>query len=365
MAEMLYKYASVWALEGGVNLNLEDAEVEIAKVPSGRFVVSRNSELLFEHAELGTAVAHVMLRGLIGNSEAASVLPRVQSALLEVQSARRKKLGNKVFLAFEAFGQLEVDTDSQIKELESFSVGFGLYDRGAVKLQHRALIESMQTALAVLSPYPPKFSNVLDSVIAFRNDGRPIFSVELRASAELSVSQPFNERQAQEIASAFQEVLGAIEFESVVRLTAQLLSNKQDRLLSFLSGWAGLERLIAKLFNTIEPELDTLDAAKNHPKLHEELVKLRSNGRPDKFSIAQKCLVVSMRLFEAKSSVLAIESFKLFSDVKKSRDAIYHGDDFDVADLPETEVLELIRTYIKAWLKFQSRRKCNDSMEFK
>lgn len=179
--------------------------------------------------------------------------------------------------------------------------------------------------------------------------GWPVYNMNFSIGVvDASVAVGLREEQVNEISKRFAKLKTAHETGHVQRLFAQTMGSAGDRLRAFLSAWAALEILIATSFKRYEREFLAPFKSAGQPALRQRFLDHITGVMTDKYRLTDKFLAVSAVLFPHAPERTIDEYYETFREIKKLRDAIFHGDDFSEYDLPTDTVTTLLRKYMIA-----------------
>ena len=346
---MRYTYKAAWSVVGGINLSKDALPVELFKSERCRFVLTNNPDILLADIDTGNAVGRLMLTSLIGQRNA-DFPTALEAAVMEIQAERAKKFGSHAVLVFEANGEVEAVINETSREHQEFIVTFDAVNKQEVARIHRNEIEAMKLAIAFESEASSKFATLGGDTYLTNEAGKLIYSISFSMSGEMTTGTVLSDKGVERISSRYGLLQGTNDMESVERLFSQMADHETDRLKAFLSGWTGLERLIAKTFKAYEHAFLSPLTNADQPTLRERFLDRIKDVMKDKYRLADKFVAVAAVLFPDAPNDEMQEDIKKFDQLKRLRDIISHGEEFSEKDLPIHELATLFRKYMLAYV---------------
>ena len=353
---MNYIYVAAWSVIGGISLPNGSQLIDLFRVDRSRFVLTRQPDCLLSTIDIGTALGYLMLKGLFGQKGSTDFSAALASEVEQIKSERSKRIGSHAVLVYEASGEIEASVQEPLRELEDFIVTFDAIDKQELIRRHLPEIDSMMTAVALESKTPSKFGKLAEGLYLTNAEGKIIYSINFSMSGEASVSSGLTSDGANCISDRFSLLQRVNEMKQVQRLFSQMADMENDRLKAFLSGWAALEILIAKLFKTYEEEFLSPLTNAGQPTLRECFLQRLKGVMKDKYRLTDKFLVVTSVLFPNVSDSEIREDYEQFSRLKNLRDTIFHGSEFSEHDLPVHNLATLLRKYILSHIETPNNR---------
>lgn len=322
-------------------------EVLLADSIRGKFVLTREPDPYLARVDEASAVARLMLKGFAGKKDKAEFSVAVASSIEEIKAERRKKIGSKAVLVFQADGEIEaVLKDS--REHEGFIVAFDVVEKRLVRERHQPDIEAMKTAVAFESDTPSRFADLADGTYLRNDAGKAVYSISFSMSAEASLSSSLSEGSAKRISTRYASLNQLTDLDSVERLFSQMADHDTDRLKAFLSGWAALEILIGKLFKRYEQEFLSPFTKADQSNLRERFLERIRGVMKDKYRLTDKFIAVTAVLFPQATDDEVKSDYEKFCKLKELRDSIFHGEPFSEKNLPVYEIASVLRKYVLA-----------------
>ena len=346
---MRYSYVVAWTMTDGVSLPEGSEPVELSRSEHCRFILTREPDSLLAILDRGGALGYLMLKGLIGQGSSANPDAALELEIDKIREERAKLVGRQAVLVFEGSGDIDVSLREPLGELDGFIVTFDAIDKSTVTRAHRGDIDAMKVALAFEGQSPAKFALLTQGVYLRDERDRTVYSLTFSGgSAEFSVSVGLTDEISSRISARYVALQAAYGLENVERLFAQMTDRESDKLKAFISGWAALEILIAKLFKTYEEVFLSPLANAGQPTLRERFLQRLKDVMKDKYRLTDKFLAVAAVLFPDSDDASVENDYQQFSSLKAMRDKILHGEEFSERDLPADELARLLRKYILA-----------------
>lgn len=345
---MRYTYTAAWGVVGGITLREESLPIELASSESARFILTRDPDTLLAKVDEASAVGRLMLKGFVGQQGPADFQTALASEVEEIKAERKKKVGAKAVLLFQAQGEIEASVKEPLREHDTFIVTFDTIEKNRVRQLHQTDIEAMKVAVAFESDAPSRFAYLTDGTYLLNDAGKPVYSISFSMSGEASVSTPLSEEAATRIGARYAALNQENDLDSVERLFSQMAEYGTDRLKAFLSGWAALEILIAKSFKSYEQAFLSPFTNAEQPTLRERFLTRIKGVMKDKYRLTDKFIAVTAVLFPNIEDAEAERNYADFCRLKELRDSIFHGEPFSENDLPVHQMAALLRKYVVA-----------------
>ena len=191
---MRYSYSAAWSVIGGISLPNDSEPIELCNSQGCRFVLTRDPDSLLANVERGTAIARLMLKGLIGQQKAATFPIALETEIAEIKEERKKQTGTYPVLVIEAQGEVKSSIVKPMLELEDFIVTFDAVNGEAVRRNHRSEIDAMKLAVSFESEVPSRFSMLNEGTYLFNETGKIVYSINFSGSLEGVVQETCQRR---------------------------------------------------------------------------------------------------------------------------------------------------------------------------
>jgi hypothetical protein len=289
------------------------------------------------------AIATLMLQGGLGKPpEEFKRLLAAEIEKLDAQMAQSAALEG--FVVVTAHGAVEASLPEKLVRVDDYVVCFDAYDKDAIKREVRPKVSATLTALRIALERPCKFEFVTEGSYLSTTEGEIIHSYSASfGGASAYVAAEVTEPEASVIAQYIQRISNAASFDKPLRLHTESLEASRDNFRAFLSAWSALEMLVGKLFPIYQELLIAdLKSTNSTPGLHAYLDQMASVMK-SKHRLADKFSVISSYLDEEEKS----DDLAKFLALKRTRDALSHGEEILDTTLPTREVQSLFDKYFQ------------------
>lgn len=343
---MDYKYTVVYRLESISNSNLDEDKIVYQDENIGITVVLTSD--VNRHClsiDRGLACASLLLRGKFGR-ESMQELPAVaiDSEITNIQEKRLSKNKSAAYAVVIINGQAELDIKKNLhQETDHFSISFDVIDKEFIRHQHKERIHAIVASLAISTSPEYHAEKIASGICFFDADNKPLYSYTLQGGrAHLIVAKPVDLETATEITRVIRLSNANMQLKTPFRLLTQSLETTQDNLRAFISAWSALEILTNKVFPDYEEQFiaGILDDHNSHG-VNNFLGRIKDVMK-DKYRLTDKFSLVASFL----SSEIT-EDIELFKSMKKMRDNISHGKEFNEEALPVEDARKLASKYLK------------------
>ena len=294
---------------------------------------------LFE-LDRSSAIAQLLLKGLIGQREAGTFEDSLKNELGELRTQRNRKSGRDVFLVYEAEGQVPSWRPHNETEHDDFVIAFEGTPKQPIRDRHQAAINGLLASLILASDRVCGHTKVAEDVYFINDENKPVYSYALRLSATPTVSTPLGNEVIDYIQRNARAIEEHKELATAGRLLARSLDQESDALLSFLSAWTGLEIFVNTIFDAYESLAVKDDSSPEEPASPSEHSPRRRKAKHPPLG----------RKFSEISTFLAPESHDednaQFQELKERRNSLVHGEESQFASLPTDRVQALLRKYL-------------------
>jgi hypothetical protein len=314
--------------------------------PVRRLVLTSRLDELFEIIDRQTALAVMMLRGLISNPVGETFDASLNEHIADIRSQR----GSSSYPAvvFEARGEVEANLEGPGRDLDRFEIRWDVFNKDALRALLANDLSASLTAIRISSNTGCKFEALGDGAYLIKADGRTLHSFTAKmGSLTAFVSRRLDETMKQLVPRLVSGMLRQPEICNVAALFAMALELKSDRYKGFVTAWSALEILTGKLFRRYEDTLlAKLEGESNAPGLKSYLdrVKQVMNG---KYTLVDRFIVLSIFL----GGDQAAGDIARFKTCKEIRDKLFHGKQIPDSELPMDEVFGLLDKYLRNFLE--------------
>lgn len=374
---MKYQNAAVYWIKGLIQHQVErDKEIVLDAKPGFRAVLASSPDIFCFEGDRSLAVSVLLLDRYHGLGKPGSIEEQLIDKTKEIQESRKQKFRTGLYLICLIEGSIDKFEPSHVTETDNFVIcsdGVSIESIESIYLASKPHILGMLSALTLSTDSVLAFANASNSLIFFRDDGKPIYLLTLSGSATTYPCALIAPEIVKSTEDWYQILIVNRDFDRVKQLLISSLQTEDDKLRSFLSAWTALEIFINKTFYLYEEQFFQEVKGGYLPKvLPQFLVRIRKVTEDDypwnttetltvliqnsasiredmkgnKYGVADKfALVASWLSLEA-----AEEDVKEFMKAKKERDKLSHGQDLVEAALPVKEVQKLVRKYLQLHL---------------
>jgi hypothetical protein len=342
-----YQHTLVYWIDG-IHLGAQEGEVELITEPVAGFraVLSTDPDAYCFESDRFIALANLKLNALFGQLGLEITEESLADELEVLREARRRRFGSGPYLVFVREDNVEEFSRLHEVETENFIVCRGGPPKDHLRRASRPHVLAALAALAVAAGAISRIDEVSDTIVFFREDGKPIYSYTLSMTGEPSVLRAISEETLESVTSWYHTISQDPQLERVGHLLVSSLQTKGDKLRSFLFAWAAIEILINKTFGVYEErffkELDNGE----HPESRRQYLRRVRSVMSSKYRLSDKFALIASLL----SPESADEDVEQFKQAKNDRDKLLHGQDVHEASLPVQIVQELARKYLRIHL---------------
>jgi len=342
---MEFRYVTAVQLQGILHSS-DDPEVILADQPEIglRAVVTSDIDAHCFIVDRQLALATMMLKGLVGQSEVGDFEQRLQEEIERIREQRMSRMSGDAVIVVEIFSDIEATVKEPLREIGEFVLCFEAFDKNALREELRHSVAAVVTAMFMASDYSHAIVKLTEEMYLIRDDGKVVHSFSPSVGAvNAYVSKRVDDkviRFAQEYSKA---LIAKSELRGVTELFAQALDRNLDPLKAFIFGWSSLEVLVNKIFSQYEKAFISQLVANSPTGGAKRYFDRITQVMKDKYTLVDKFGVIA--LFLAGDS--AEEDTALFQRLKKIRDELYHGQEILEATLPNRDLQDLITRYFR------------------
>lgn len=342
-SSMRYEYVFVAEVRGLLPSKGTEVVVDVPAI-GGSVTYTGDGNSIPEVVDLKSAMGRQLMGGLadksVGNRDA-----ELKLAVQRIRQNRRTPHSYEALMIVKAMGETEDFELKQAREDNEFIVCLGGSPAKDIQKSNRSYVQSLLAALHITSPNDTSAKTLVDCVLFYRDDGKPIFCYEIEGHATAHVASPITQDLANEAARFASQLSRGHFYSDVIRLISKSMNLNSDQLLSFLSAWAALEIFISKTFKEYENLLFE-HVESSSIQAHPEVIKRMRDVMSDKFRLADKFAIIAGAL--GKEDVDA--DLKTFADLKKVRDKLLHGKNVQIRSLPCETTRNLASKYLRLHL---------------
>ena len=194
-----------------------------------------------------------------------------------------------------------------------------------------------------ISTNPEYHAEKVSSGIYFIDSNeKPLYSLTFQGGrARAIVSKTIDFEKEKEISKLIGLSNENKQLKTPFRLLTQSLETTQDELRAFIFAWTALEILVNKIFTTYEEKFisNVIDDQNSHG-VNQFLTRIKDVMK-DKYRITDKFSLMASFLSDE-----ATEDIELFKSMKKIRNDISHGNEFNEETLPVENARKLVAKYL-------------------
>lgn len=342
---MEYRYTVVYRLEGISNNNLDEDKTVYQDEDIGIAVVLTSD--VNRHClsiDRGLACAILLLRGMFHDENIQEFPTAIDSEITKIQEERSSKNKSGAYAVIVISGQAELDIkDNLHRETHQFRIAFDAIDKDSIRNQHKERIHAIVASLAISTSPEYHVERIASGIYFLDVNEKPLYTYTLQGGrARFILAKPVDLEKEMEISRVIGLSNANMQLKTPFRLLIQSLETTQDNLRAFISAWSALEILTNKAFPVYEAKFiaGIVDDHNTHG-VNDFLERIKDVMK-DKYRLADKFSLVASFL----SSDIT-EDIELFKSMKKVRDNISHGKEFDEEALPVDNARKLASKYLK------------------
>ena len=326
-----FTHVRAWAVMDSVRMPKDELSVVLSATADGTYSLEQDITEAMQFVDRGQAIGRAMLAGgLLGQSQGTTKEERLP------------------VLLFVGHGEVDARFDPPVYEDDDEVVTFDAFDKGSVRQQFEHGHRAMQLALALESCDRMRFREVGGGTYCTMPSGKPFHSISFHMGAEGSVSRSFMPGSVPSIARRFAMLNSQSELASTVRLFADMAAFGREPFRAFVSGWTALEILVKKSFKEYESEFYEGLTFPHQPELAQQFLERARASLGKSLNVRDQFLAMSAVLLPQQSTADAQADLDAFLAIKKQRDNIAHGGEFDEPRLPLADLNRLLMKYLAA-----------------
>ncbi len=342
---MEYKYTIIYRFEGISQNNLDEDKIVYQDDDLGITVVLTsdvNRHCL--NIDRGLACASLLLRGMFGAEKIQELPIALDSEVTKIQEERLSNNKSGAYAVININGQAELNIKENLqRETDQFCICFDAIDKESIRNQHKERIHAIVASLAISTNPEYHAEKIASGICFFDANDKPLYSYTFQGGrARLTVTKPVDSEKESEISETIVISNANMQLKTPFRLLTQSLETTQDNLRAFVSAWSALEILTNKVFPVYEEQFiaGIMDDHNSHGV--DNFLDRIKDVMKDKYRLADKFSLVASFL-----SNEITDDIKLFKSMKKMRDNISHGEEFDEETLPVEDARKLASKYLR------------------
>lgn len=342
--KMQYKYVAVHELIG-ITRPAGGEEQVLVEYPAinAKSLITYDVESHLLELDKASVIRSLMLKGVFDPTTKGTLEERLTHKLKELKEKRKKDVGQGVFVIFEAEGEVKSFEPRNEREMPDFIIAIDGAPKQPIRSKYQAPINGLLASFALGSDQICGVKKVIDGVIFFNEDGKPVYSYTFDITGKAIVSTGLKEDSITFVINNAKALGKHQQLVDSARLLSRSLDEGSDDLQLFLSVWAGLEIFVNKNFKEFEEVAFKKLSGGNAPPAPTKFLQHIKDVMKDKYRLADKFSVVS---FELSPDTLEGD-IKRFEEIKDVRDKLMHGHDIAVSSLPTEDARKLLRKYLK------------------
>ena len=348
---MRYQHTVAYWIKG-LYPQQEGTDEEIVSSVNFRAILTNSPNSYCLHGDRINAISKLQLDIFLGQLQPGTFQERIESVVSKIRESRQQRFGAGLFLTCIENRNTEDFGSVSENESEDFIVRYGVELKEVLQQASRDNIPTLLSALTLSIPNVLGFVKIIDFVVFYRDDSKPIYCPALPSISGEAYSAP---RITQDTINSIQNLhercrnLTAAnkEFGRVQHLLTSSLLIKDDRLSSFRYAFTALERFIKMVFREYESVFFQRVKNESHSDALEQYLKRILDVMRDKYGLSDKFALIAFIL----SNESVDEDVKKFKVSKKKRDNLFHGEDIVESDLPVEEIQTLARKYFRLHLE--------------
>lgn len=343
---MDYRYYYVARIIGGFSIPQDVNEAELASQGSMHAFLCKDVDTRLADLDRSNAIATMILNGLFGQQASKDYNANLVAEIAAIRESRKEQVGNSVLLLVEFAGEIDVSIHDPMREQDDYLVCFDAVDKSTVRDKHQHDVDAVKFAVAAQSDSFCKFHTIVDGLYLLNTDRKKVYSYTFSGgSAEMFVSHALTQQARDGLVSSYESVVEHRDADRTIRLFSLMSDDKADKFRTFLFGWTALEVFVNKTFQLYhERFVDQLSGEVTVP-LSAKYFERVKDVMKDKFTLADKFLVISSVLVRDGSADADLDQF---AQLKKIRNNLLHGEPIDERVLPLDTVARLLRKYVAA-----------------
>jgi hypothetical protein len=345
---MDYIYTIIYRFEGISDNNLVEDRIVYQDAVFGITVLLTND--INRHClniDTGLACASLLLRGMFGDEKPQELPIAIDAEVKKIQEERGAKKKSGAYAVIIIKGNAELNINEKLhKETDQFRICFDVIDKDSLREQHKEKIHSIVSSLSMCT-CPEYHAERTSSGIYFIDyNDKPLYSFTMQGGrAHLILAKPIDIEKQNEITKVIGLSNSNQQLKTPFRLFTQSLETTQDELRSFISAWSSLEIFTNKVFSIYEEQFIT-NIADDHSShgVNQFLTRIKDVMK-DKYRLSDKFALIASFLSNEIE-----EDIELFKSMKKLRDDISHGKEFNEETLPVEDARKLIAKYLRSYM---------------
>jgi hypothetical protein len=346
---MKYRYTAVYSLKG-VRMPTGEGDIEVVadSIQGLRAILTQRPDSYTYEGDRSVAVASRILDRLFGgHAQAGKLDEHVAEKIGEARASRKREVGSDPSLVLVAEGEVACFDPSNQHEEEDFVVCVDGAPKDPIRDRFQPAITALVLSLAGATGTLLEVKRIGDSVVFFRDDGKPVYSYTFSLSGSPYVSSLVSAHELKAACELYQLFARDPSLQRVQRLLRSSLETQADSLRSFLAAWTAAEILVNKLFGAYEEKFFGSIAEEEHGEARKKYLRRIREVMKGKYGLIDRFAAMTVQL----SPETANADLTTLTEAKRIRDKMLHGESIDEADLPVKPVQDLACRYLQLHLQ--------------
>lgn len=160
-----------------------DKEIIVDSANSFRVILTNDPDTHCFEGDRSTAIANLMLNFTFGQVQPGTFDEQLEEAVSEIKQSRKQKFGAGLYLVFLKDGNVDKFTPSNQGEKEEFVICFNGASKEPIRETSEPHIITALSALTLAASNIQGVQQVVNAVVFFRDDNKPVYSYTSSASA--------------------------------------------------------------------------------------------------------------------------------------------------------------------------------------
>ena len=343
---MNYIYTIIYRFEGISDSNPIEDKIVYQDDALGITVLLTND--INRHClqlDTGLACASLLLRGILGGKKLQEFSIAIDAEVTKIQEEResKKKSGTYAVIFIKGNAELNIN-ENLLRETDQFRICFDAIDKDALRKQHKEKIYSIVSSLSMSTSPEYQAEKISNGIYFVDENNKPLYSFTMQGGrSRRRLPKPIDMEKESEITKIIGLSSSNRQLNTPFRLFTQSLETTQDNLRSFISAWSSLEIFVNKVFSIYEEQFIS-NIADDHGShgVNKFLLRIKEVMK-NKYRLTDKFALIAS--FLSNDIEKDIEVFK---SMKKLRDDISHGKEFNEETLPVEDARKLAAKYLKS-----------------
>lgn len=338
---LIYKYFVGYEIEGLTIPAEKEPEILFKSSKEGCVVSLFSDPKHFPIDPLrNEAIRDVVLFGLSGKTSELSREEQIERCIENKMSGHPDL--RKCYVSFIFEGSIAIPCIGQEADYGNYDVAFVDLPYIELDKRHKKIIDGIISAISITMENYQGHNRIYRSCVLYRED-RPLHALRFNITTTLFPIAPLTEADLANIKDKTRKLIQHQDLFTSSGLLSKSLSKDNDRLLSFIAAWNGLEIFIQKTYKKFED------------KLYEEKIEGKNSASRDFIEQLRKISQSKLKLNDKFTILAALYDLSeddrtLFDEIKKTRDNFVHGKEVPIESLPLEATSKLLRRILSLQL---------------